>query len=133
MSSFIISMETMNNIINGIFWDSEFKNYFNYFLERNNLKNVNDFQELGNRFFILNTKATNYRYDEKDTPINFIWKENPSINKFQVLKSMNCLKYQCSEGEIDKEADYILLGELIKLWNSYVLETNTEYIKAKWD
>lgn len=136
MSSFIVSHECMNNIINGLFWNHEFKNMYRYILEDEGYKRSEDFERLAKDLFNLNYDAVDCRYDEKnerESAKSFIW-VNPETNlsEFQVLKSMRCLRYQCSEGDIPETKLFKLLCELIDAWKSFVIDMIPEYEAAKW-
>ena len=125
----------MNNIINGLFWNHEFKNMYGYILEKAGYKESDDFKRLAIELFNLNYDAVNYRYDEKnerDKVNSFVWVDKSGINKFQVLKSMRCLHYQCSEGDITKSKLYKLLSKLIEVWTDFLINSIKEYDKAEW-
>ena len=132
MSSFIVSQECMNNIINGLFWTHDFKHYGN-FLERHGYNQSEDFQKLGDKLYALNHLAVASRYDEEKQETKFIWRSSPAPDKFQVLKSMHCLHYQCSEEKADRTKLYRFLTELINSWKDFIIATMSEYDKAKWD
>lgn len=136
MSSFIVSQKCMNNIINGLFWNHDFKRLYGSTLERKGYSNSKDFQRLGDDLYNLNALGTGTRYgDEKllYTIQKFKWNSNSPVNKFQVLKSMHCLRYQCSEDEADEKELYKFLTELISYWESWIISEIPEYNKSEWD
>ena len=136
MSSFIVSQECMNNIISGLFWTHEFKNS-NSILKRNGYDCVKDFQRLGDDLINLNARGTGQRYQDGKmlvTLYRFKWDDkHKTPNKYQVLKSMECLLYQCSEGDTDETELYRFLSELIDCWMSFIIDKIPEYKAAKWD
>lgn len=89
-------------------------------------------QKLGNDLFVLNTDAVNHRYDERDSPVGFFWMRNSLFNRFQALKSMQCLKYQCSKGDYHKTKLFKLLGELISRLSEHIVSSLPEYEEAEW-
>lgn len=137
MSSFIVSQECMNNIINGIYWDHKFKGMFgSSVLKKRGLDHESeDYQMLGDDLFNLNALAVGTRYSneqELQTIYKFMWKD-AHPNKFQVLKSLHCLHYQCSEDNADDTDLYKWLTELIQRYTDYIIYDLPEYDKATWD
>lgn len=106
MSSFMVSSNCMSNIINGLFWNHNFKNLNSSIYSEQKLNQSNDFKKLAKRLFLLNQAALMYRYDDKPNSDyfkipKFIWKDK-EVSVYQVLKSLECLRYQCSEGTFQK-------------------------------
>ena len=136
MSSFIVRQSCMNNIINGLYWNHEFKRLYGYVLREKGYCDDDDFQRLGDELYSLNSLGTGTRYNDSkliNAVIKFEWKVLPSDSKWQVLKSMRCLRYQCSEDKAVDSELYKLLDELIALWTEYLIDEIPEYEKAKWD
>lgn len=133
MSSFIVSNGCMNNIINGLFWNHEFKRMYNHTLESAGYSESKDFERLGNELFALNRLAVNSRYNEIGLIQCFKWVDNSQVNKFQVLKSLHCLRYQCSEDTADETKAYNFLNKIIQQWTDFIIRDIPEYDKAKWD
>lgn len=137
MSAFIVSNQCMKNIIYNLFWDHEFKR-IHTILERNNYRESEDFDRLAIEFFEMNKEAVKQRYNEKENtdyikiPDSFNW-DGGKLNKYQCLKSMECLRYQCSEGNIPKTRLYKFLDNLIITWQSYIMDGIPEYNQAGWD
>lgn len=134
MSSFIVSHECMNNIINGLFWNVDFKNRHRHILVDAGYKESKDFKKLAKELYNLNYDAVDGRYDEKnerESVKSFEWVDK-DVDKFQVLKSMHCLRYQCSEGNVPETKLYKLLSELIEAWESFIIHSMPEYESAEW-
>lgn len=124
----------MKNIIYNLYWNHEFKKGFSI-LDNNGYFKEEDFDRLAKELWDMNRKAVNYRYGDKDTKDyseGFNW-ENGKLNKFQCLKSMNCLSYQCSEGNVPKTKLYQFLEKLIGLWGSFIINDLSEYKETRWD
>ena len=136
MSSFIVSQECMNNIINGLFWNQGFNERYRCTLEKGGYIRHSDFQRLGDDLFNLNARGTGQRYNDKQmlkTIYKFKWKDDSRPDEYQVIKSMECLHYQCCEGDTDKTDLYKFLGRLIDLWKHYLISRIPAYEKARWD
>ena len=53
MSSFMISVEGMNNIINGLYFDNRLKEYYPDLYREQNLETDDDFYKLARKLFLL--------------------------------------------------------------------------------
>lgn len=133
MSSFIVSNECMNNVINGLFWNHEFRGMYRHTLESAGYSKSEDFERLADELFTLNRLAVNSRYNEVGLIQCFKWIDNAQVNKFQVLKSLHCLRYQCSEDRADETKAFDFLNKIIGEWTDFIISSIPEYHKAKWD
>lgn len=146
MSAFIISEKCMRNIIYNLFWNHEFKNLTSIF-RYNDYRPIdehdhNDFHELANEFYLMNREAVKQRYNEPEDS-DYIkipdykkidWTSNgTTLNKYQALMSMRCLRYQCTEGNVPESKLYNFLEQLIHNWMLYIMEEIPEYKQAEWD
>jgi hypothetical protein len=61
-------------------------------------------EKLAHAMFQLNCDGVNARYGEgeaeKFRPLNFTYKPEIQYSLLQVLKSLQCWNYQCSEGDV---------------------------------
>ena len=137
MSAYIVSRECMRNIIYNLYWGHEFKSMYSI-LERNGYRIDEDFDRLACELYEMNREAVKQRYNEPEDsdyikiPDDFNW-DGGKIDKYQCLKSIRCLRYQCSEGNVPETKLYRFLDELISCWSSYVIEQLPEYSSAIWD
>ena len=146
MSAFIITEKTMRSIIYNLFWNHDFKRV-NSIFRYNDYRVIDehdhkDFHNLAKEFYAMNRDAVKQRYNEPDNS-DYIkipdcdkidWTgPGTNLNKFQALKSMHCLKYQCSEGNVPKTPLYKFLEDLIHNWESYIINEIPEYKNAGWD
>lgn len=138
MSSFIVSQGCMNNIINGIYWNHKFKDFGGHaLLEARDLNKSQDFERLANDLFKLNQKAVNGRYpatkgDSYSKVEAFKW-ESKTVSIFQTMKSLNCLIYQCSEGNVPNTKLYKWLEKVSDALTAHIVIDLPEYNNAKWD
>lgn len=131
MSSYIVSQECMNRIINGLYWSHRFKEMNTFWYDKHNLEDSNDYQLFGNKLFRMNANAVSQCYDRKVRAPKYKWTDD-TINIFQFLKSVQCFIYQCSEGDVmdsDLYKDMIMLEK--KLLN-YIIMDVPEYKEAEW-
>ena len=136
MSAFIVSEKCMTDIIYNLYWDHEFKKWYST-LKNNGYNECEDFDRLYQELYIMNRNAVIQRYDEKEDsdyiklPDVVNWNDG-QLDKYQALKSMHCLRYQCSEGNVPETKLYKLLDEIIHDWESYIINRMPEYEKARW-
>jgi hypothetical protein len=134
MSSFLVSKETINNIVTGltsktwtdcIMWDYPFKDVIN---------EDEDFNKLGKELIKLNLLALGKRYgdelnEEEINNYEFNFKDS---SKIQFIKNLQCFLYQCSEGDIINTKLFKDLRKVeIALINDYINDLE-EYKTAKW-
>ena len=127
----------MANIIKNLYYAHNFKNHYNI-LERNGYKERNDFDRLYQELYILNRNAVIERYNEEEDsdyiklPQEIDW-SNGRLDRYQALKSMCCLRYQCSEGDVPETKMFKFLEDLIHCWQGFIINMMPEYEKAEWD
>lgn len=137
MSAFIVSKECMRDIIYNLFWNHEFRDMF-YVLERKGYKDAEDFDRLYMELYQMNREAVKQRYNEAEDSDYIKIPEKPDWNngkkdKYQALKSMHCLWYQCSEGDVPKTKMYKTLNDIIHAWEAFIIDAIPEYENARWD
>lgn len=134
MSSFIVQDETIDNIISFLYSGSRLI-YMDNELKNKGIENKKDFEKLGKAFKLMNLQAVDERYNESNDLIqvvkyNFKFK---SISIFQALKSMHCLSYQASEGDIPNQEIYKFLDKIIRATESHIIDELPQYKESKWD
>lgn len=127
MSAFIVSDETMEAVLFAVFKKSSV-------WLTHDLRTSKGMRELGQELVNLNYQAVNYRYNEEDEPHKFVYKSTGhKYNKFQQLKSIQCLLYQCSEGNVPENNYYKELKRIEKSLISEIVHSLKEYDEAQWD
>jgi len=132
MSSFIVEDKTIHRILNWV-QSNQYDNHNSMFVPFE-LKNTNhaDMTNLGKKLIALNYKATNSRYNEKLEPVSYKFDWLTNISDVQSLKSAECLRYQCSEGNVPKTKLFKLLNQLIHGMQNKIIHTITAYEQAEW-
>jgi GH43 family beta-xylosidase len=131
MSSFIVSQECMNRIINGLYWTHDFKDINIAWYMQYNLENSKDFELFGNRLFRLNANAVSQCYGSTVRAPKYKWTDD-TISIFQFLKSVQCLIYQCAEGDVIDTSLYRDLVLLEKKLMHHIIYHMPEYKEAEW-
>jgi hypothetical protein len=85
----------------------------------------------------LNVRAVNERYGDTtdETTTKAMIKEScvlKDVSVFQFLKSLECLHYQMSEGDVPKTKEYKLVEGLIESVKTAVINRIPEYNAANW-
>lgn len=150
MSSFIVSNATINRIVAVLEYATQWKRLFPnpaYTSETLQVFNLKSAEDLGNRLYALNVAAINARYPDTVNNINnalgtidnngnhvpYKYMLTLPGNRFQGLKAIDCLIYQCSEGDIVNRPLYKALKNYGLAICSDIVGDMPEYENAKWD
>ena len=72
-------------------------------------------------------------FAEYDTPIAGLFDHQIGAQHYQMLKSMHCFLYQCTEdSELEKFNSYIVVSRMIKALESAIIGRSPEYQAAEW-
>lgn len=157
MSSFIVEDKTINRIVSFCFWTHE--DSLKYYIQRE-LKKVDIdlwsvqsdketnkiLKEFGKALLRLNLMAFYDRYKDSDNISDEIKQEIKTSmkeykyfdvplkerEKIQVLKSIECFLYQCSEGNIPEEPLFKALEQIKENIKDYIINEIPEYNQAIW-
>jgi hypothetical protein len=94
-------------------------------------KTDKELEEFGQKLYDLNASAVNQRYNEK-SPAPIYKLGYDTVDIFQTLKSLQCLIYQCSEGDAPAQALYEQLRELERAIALKIINEMPQYKKAQW-
>jgi hypothetical protein len=87
---------------------------------------------LAKAMLALNVSAVNQRYDEENAPHDFIYQPVPYGSRIAAFKSLQCWKYQCTEGNIPETNLYKFFEELLELIAVDIVTALPEYERAAW-
>lgn len=143
MSAFIVEDKTINAIVSFLYnesWGNETLTYGS--IKRTLAKKGYDLtqhnrdKDLAQDLFKLNCNAVNQRYGEGQAKefrsLVFNFKTISLVNPLQVYKSLGCLIYQCSEGNIPETNLYKMLEEIQDTLARSIINRLPEYDKAYW-
>lgn len=86
--------------------------------------------------YVLNVNAVNARYRENSTPEPLSFKPASGLNKWtdvQLCKYLECLSYQCAEGNRETDETYRKLETLIGHVARAIVSATDRYTEANWD
>jgi hypothetical protein len=162
MSSFVVSPKCMQQVVFAIL-DVKAQEYVSVPNDRRfagvilpigALRDVNAAaSEIGRKLYAMNVAAVQERYPDtierpEHTPgpcddqgifdfanvIDFAYRPTDArCNRMQAYTSIQCLLYQCSEGEIDKSPLYAELESVLNRIACNIVDSLPEYDAAKWD
>lgn len=126
MSAFIVTNRTITQAIEALKLSQSFRYNGMYLDDPDHIK------ALGNELLALNAAAVAQRYDEpvEIHDYRFEW---PTCNKYQALKSLDCLIYQCSEGDVPERPLYKVLKDCQHGLMYEIVASSSEYQAAKWN
>lgn len=150
MSSFIVSNATINRIVAVLEYATQWKRLFPnpaYINETLQVFSPKSAKDLGQRLYDLNVAAVNHRYpdtidninnmpgaiDENGDHVPYKYMSTLPGNRFQGLKAIDCLVYQCSEGDTINHPLYKALKEYGLAICSDIVGDMPEYENAVWD
>ncbi len=147
MSAYMVEDKTINRVVNWLKMEVSKSSYLKEKTEKAlGISPESDkwAETVGKALFKLNIDGVNDRYGEGEAQrfrkLNYAYtSDHPTMLytslsvKIQVLKSMQCLLYQCSEGEVFKKPLYRLLREVVEphLMRS-IIDDLPEYDEAEW-
>lgn len=150
MSCFIMNPESVARIANFIAYHINFGTNLTAKLPESFIKAVTRHgearaDEVYRHMFETNYAAYNKRYGEAHKPQgdlkdqyamydNSIHHSPGNTWKYQMLKSMECWMYQCSESEELETCDtFVAVKRLAEALKNNIIHTTPEYITADWD
>lgn len=134
MSVYVVEDETINKIITYLNTDRDtgeclrrkLKDEYGYDLEKESTR-----QLLGQAILNLNIAAVNVRYKQHGLMPSFRLAISP-CTPIQAAKSLDCLIYQCSEGDIVNEPLYKLLEYISNVWHGFIVRRLPQWNVAVW-
>lgn len=134
MSAFVVRDHTINRILSFLMnWRSrewslqQFAKVIDF-----GHQNMDFTQKLGEALLAMNNDAVNQRYEENESVPDYTFKFE-LVELPQALRSLRCLIYQCSEGNVPETELYKQLDDLSHRWALELCERVPAYANAKWD
>lgn len=140
MSSYIVEDKTIHRIITFLFYNRNKLDIFaSSFYKNNNLNTEEDFKKFGKELLNLNIEATEQGYTkpylnkkEKAKRLkDFKFIDEP-VKIEQALKSTECIRYQCSEGNITETKLYKQLTIITNILKDCIIDELPLYKSAEW-
>lgn len=122
MSAYLVTAETINCCCAG--WRLPYDRQ---------IDDCAEFDDIGRRLWAMNAEAVGQRYEEEAEPPPFLFSYRPAkYSPAQILKCLECLRYQCSEGDIDQRPLYAELEQKMYRWAQHIANETAEYKAAQW-
>ncbi len=141
MSAFMVEDKTINRVVTWL--GNEVKKSEGYDLKEK-LEELNynltsdEWEEiLAKDMFQLNTDGVNARYGngeaEKFRPLDFQYQSEYSFTTVQILKSLQCWLYQCTEGNLPKTELYQFFDNVVETYLlKKIVYALPQYDSAEW-
>src|SRR5437588_12617091 len=140
MSAFMVEDTTINRVVTWLKREVQTSRFTLDWLAREydvDLTSDQWDEKLARAMFQLNCDGVNARYGEgeaeKFRPLNFTYKPEGDTFLVQVLKSLQCWKYQCSEGDVPETKLYQFFEEVEHHLALQIVIGLPAYDKAKWE
>lgn len=126
MSAYIVEKATIDRIASHLYGQPTY-----HWTEAERQHIPSDPTEIGQRLYALNVAAVDARYNETN-PIPLYRFESRPSRSIQLLKSLRCLLYQCSEGDVPKRPLYQLLEDESHRLALDIISSLPEWTAADW-
>ena len=135
MSAYFVEYTVIDNILAGI---AHAKYDQPHWISQHCLPiSFRTWRRLGNKLLLLNARALKERYGDQIATMrkdicqyDYQTQLPPTI--FQFYKSLSCLHYQCSEGNIPQTQLYQDIGKLLDQIAHQIVANHPKYQEAKW-
>ncbi len=138
MSAFMVADETINRVVYWLYWEVTKCQWLRDKLEKVSGIDTTTYdwaEALGKAMFALNIAGVNDRYGDgeagKFRELNYRYQPAHG-SEIQVLKSLQCWKYQCSEGDVPETPLYQFFEEVEHHVALQIVMGLPEYKKATW-
>jgi hypothetical protein len=126
MSAFIVNTTTMDKVVAAVLSRYQSRTFAGVPVSRETAKAI------GKALFQLNADAVNQRYGERDQPPDYKWR-HADTSDIQQYKAVQCLSYQCAEGDVPERPLYRELEHLERLMAAEIIRRLPAYERAPWD
>ena len=136
MSAFVVSSKTLGHIIWCLREDAHKLTWAwtDTLLKRAGFEvaTIEGSKKFARELHKMNVRAVRARYSDDKHRYPFVYKPT-QCSIHQAVKSMHCMHYQCSEGDVPAEPLFKLLEELTHAIESAIVTHSAEYELADWD
>jgi len=87
---------------------------------------------IGLALLAMNVRAVNERYRETNPVPAYRYVCRGPVTDIQALKSLQCLRYQCSEGSVPESKLYTLINDIISDLAQHIVSFLPQYEAAEW-
>jgi hypothetical protein len=137
MSAYMVADETLNRVVEWLYFEVAQYPYLRDKLEKASGIDTTAYawsEALGKAMFELNTLSVNDRYGEGEAvhfrPLDY---QPAHGSKIQVLKSLQCWLYQCTQGEVVNQPLYQFFQDVVEPYlMSKIICALPEYRAAAW-
>jgi hypothetical protein len=130
MSAFLVSEQTMHRCVAGVI-ASQWSRFNGLRLASDNLPTV--CTKIGQALYQMNVDALEQRYPGDSDNVVPVYRYKPVfINKCDAFKALECLRYQCSEGNVPETELYQEVCSIMISLATSVMAELPAYKSAPW-
>ena len=144
MSAYMVEDKTINNIVAGIKrgFDNHGLDYPDF--NRNDLNSFGlsdldgtNLAKIGGYLFVMNIEAIEQRYGEGEAktfrPLDYQYRSIIWPDAINLYKSIRCLLYQCTEGNVPETTIYKTLEEFARDIAEHIVHRLPAYENGEWE
>jgi len=132
MSAYVVEHKTINKVITFLDNDQNMRSYLHHQLKID-LDSHEKALDFGRKLLALNIQAVNERYDGSQSVIpngyEFHYELTDQIGAY---KALQCLIYQCSEGDVPKTNLYKMLEDISHYMANSIISNLKVYEERPW-
>jgi hypothetical protein len=125
MSAFIVDSTTMDKVVAAVLSRYEGRTFAGVPVS------CETAEAIGQALFQLNFDAVNQRYGEQNQSPEYKWRLSHATD-IQQFKAVQCLSYQCAEGDVPERPLYRELEDLERLMAAEIIRHLPAYEHAPW-
>jgi hypothetical protein len=137
MSAYIVREVTLNQAVERVVKYLQFEDY--HYIPSGGCDEIAT--AIGRSLWALNQRAVSERYRHEDLDqlpgdrVNpsYVYRENHTATEGELLKSLDCLIYQCSQGDITKDFLFNVMVCAAEDFEFTAPRKTKEYEDAHWD
>lgn len=138
MSAFVVEDKTINRAVTFLAIDREGDWLRNYIRENLGVDLTTGIgrETLGQLMFSLNCDAVNQRYGDSEAKefrtVNYAYRLESGVTRVQAFKSLQCWRYQCSEGDIEQNDLYKTMDSVLGHMAEMIVTRLPVYDSLAW-
>jgi hypothetical protein len=135
MSAYMVDDKTINRIVSYLYQEQDSHWTRGRLARECGVPMIAGGPELGALMFALNIQGVNARYGDGEAsnfrPLDYQY-EYELCTKMQALKSLQCWRYQCSEGDVPETVLYKIMDDYSHRLAESIVDALPAYEKAEW-
>lgn len=137
MSAFVVEDKTINKIVAWLANNRDIESWLEHWHPEINLNGRESRTAFGQALFDMNVEAVNQKYGENQAqefrPLDYDYLMELPQPDIHTYKTLNCLLYQCSEGNVPETKLYKSMVSIKHYLADRIVSHLKAYDEAPWD